>query len=378
MVMKWIEDDLRLIDAQQRLRALNPIDRRVGMSVHSQTHALCLFSSNDYLGLSQHQAVRDAVSQEAQRNGQGIRGAALICGHSSAHEALESDLAHLKGTENALLMPTGYQANVGLLSALGTEETTIFSDALNHASIIDGCRLSKAKIRVYRHRDMTHLEDLLRTDTAKRRVVVTDEVFSMDGHRAPLVELAKLKESYGFILITDSAHSTGVFGTHGAGLVEAAGITEAVDFQVGTLSKSIGAQGGFVATSTSARTWLLNRARAFIFSTALPTPTVSGARAAIRVMAEESEHVESLWNRVTQLCKALRIPPSGPIVPVIVGRESDAMTLSASLWRSGFHVPAIRPPTVPDGTCRLRIALSALHQSADVDQLIAALNDNRP
>ena len=183
---------------------------------------------------------------------------------------------------------------------------------------------------------------------------------------------------YNFIFVTDSAHSTGVFGTDGAGLVEAAGITHAVDFQVGTLSKAIGAQGGFVATTHRGREWVLNRARAFIFSTALPTPTVAGARAAIRVMAEEPEHIRNLWNRVTHMCKALRVPPSGPILPIVIGEEAATLTLANALWASGFHVPAIRPPTVPEGTCRLRIALSALHQADELDALFEALKANRP
>ena len=260
----WVDIALEALEAKDRVRTLRPWNtcpvtvRLDGRSVH-------LFSSNDYLGLSTHPSIREALRIASVDVGMGPRGAALVCGYTQHHERLENTLAQLKNTEDALLCPSGYQANVALLSALGDADTVIFSDALNHASIIDGCRLSRAKIVVYNHKDVADLEAKLRDFPAKKQVVVTDEVFSMDGDHAPLKTLAELKERFGFIWVTDSAHSTLVCGPNGGGLSEALGVQGQIDFQVGTLSKAIGSHGGFVATSTKRRKWLLNTGRAFIF-----------------------------------------------------------------------------------------------------------------
>ena len=374
----WLETSLDALRKQNRLRSLTPLHRITTIQSKSNGGQLRLFSSNDYLGLSNHSKVIEAVETAVKNGGMGARGASLICGYAPAHEALEAKLASLKQAESALLMPSGYQANVGLLSALGCAETTIFSDALNHASIIDGCRLSRAKIQIYQHRDLEDLEQKLKACTGQKKVVVTDEVFSMDGHRAPLVQLARLRERYGFIWVTDSAHSTGIYGHQGAGLAEAAGVADQIDFQVGTLSKTFGSQGGFVACTKPAREWLLNSARSFIFSTALPTPIVAAASAAYEVMTTDSEVHIRLWDRVTQLAKALRRPPTGPIFPIIIGTESAVLAAADHLHQAGFHVPAIRPPTVADGTCRLRITVSAAHSKTDVEALLDAMTAIMP
>ena len=281
------------------------------------------------------------------------------------HAALEADLAELKGMETSLLFPTGYQANMAVLSALGTSDSVIFSDALNHASIIDGCRLSKARVEVYAHRDMTDLERRIEQALEKRRIVVTDEIFSMDGVGAPMVELKALKERYNLILVTDSAHSTLVYGENGGGLSEKAGVFGVADFAIGTLSKAIGCQGGFVACSHTGREWLLNHGRAFIFTTALALPLVAGARAAIEV-ARTGELRSRLWSNADRLADALERPVLSPILPVILGEEERALSASAALLAAGIHVPAIRPPTVPAGACRLRVALSAGHTEEDI------------
>ncbi|MGC6415581.1 MAG: aminotransferase class I/II-fold pyridoxal phosphate-dependent enzyme [Bradymonadia bacterium] len=376
-VAQWVNTELKRLEQQHRRRwvvTTEPSEHR--SSGARQGREMVLFSTNDYLGLANDPRVVAGAQNALNERGMGTRSASLISGYSELHESLENELAQLKDQEAALVMSSGYQANVGLLSAIGTDETIIFSDALNHASIIDGCRLSKAQVQVYRHRDMDHLEDLLKRCSARRRVVVTDEVFSMDGHRAPLVELAALRARYGFILITDSAHSTGIYGNDGAGLCDAAGVTESVDFQVGTLSKSLGSHGGFVACSSKGRDWLLNTARAYIFSTALPVPCVGAALAAIDVMRTDPAPNRRLWTHITALTKALRRPPTGPIVPFIIGQESATMDAAAHLQASGLHVPAIRPPTVPPDTCRLRLSLSAAHTRADIERLIKALQES--
>ena len=398
----WARRALETLDDRARLRRLRAVSPIGPCRVRLEGRTVRLFSSNDYLGLSTHREVRRALADAAREHGVGPRGAALICGFTDVHEALEDALATLKGTEAALVFPTGYQANVGLLSALGTAETTLFSDALNHASIIDGCRLARARVKVYRHRDLDDLEAQLRA-TDGPKIVVTDEVFSMDGVGAPLAELAALKARYGFTLVTDSAHSTLVYGPRGAGWAAACGVADAVDFQVGTLSKAVGAHGGFVACSGRHREWLLNTGRAFIFSTALPLPLAAAARAALEVAAAEPSLRTRLWSHAERVWGALSGDPAlgtpapdasveaaansapdpdgavgldrGPIVPVILGAESTAVAASARLLEAGFHVPAIRPPTVPEGTCRLRIALSAAHAMPDVDALVTALRE---
>ncbi len=350
---------LEAVDRLRDLRAVEPID---AVTVRLDGRPLKLFSGNDYLGLSSHPAVREASAEAAARHGMGPRGAALVCGYTEAHEALEAELAELKGTEAALLFPTGFQANLSVLSALG-QSGTVFSDALNHASIIDGCRLARAEVRVFRHRDLAHLESLL-DGSSHPRVIVTDEIFSMSGEGAELAELAALARRWDCTLVTDAAHSTLVYGETGGGWAEACGTRP--HFQVGTLSKAVGALGGFVACSTLDRRWLLNVARPFIFTTALPLPVVAAARAAIRCAADGALR-SRLWANV----KALGA--EAPIHPVILGPEAAALEASAALLEAGFHVPAIRPPTVPAGSARLRVALSAAHDEEVVRALRASL-----
>ena len=379
----WTRRALDALAQLDRLRTLRPVSPEGPCRVRFDGRLIRLFSSNDYLGLSSHPAVRNALVDAAERHGVGPRGAALICGFTDEHRALEHTLAQLKGTDSALLFPTGYQANVALLSALGTSESTLFSDALNHASIIDGCRLSRARVRVYRHRDLNHLEALL-ADTEGRKIVVTDEIFSMDGVGAPLAEMAELKARYDFTWVTDSAHSTLVYGPGGAGWAAACGVSAAVDFQVGTLSKAVGAHGGFVACGSDRREWLLNTGRGFIFSTALPLPIAVAARVGVETAVADPTLRERLWARVAQMNDSdqnfghhpqATASASGPIVPLIIGAEGAALSASTRLMDAGFHVPAIRPPTVSPGTCRLRIALSASHSAEDVDDLLEALRE---
>ncbi len=366
----WLNAAAARLEAAHRLRdlrAIRPID---AVTAEIEGRLVTLFSSNDYLGLSCHPAVRAAAAEAAAAHGMGPRAAALVCGHTEAHADLEVALARLKGTEAALLFPTGYQANLGVLQALGGDDATIFSDALNHASIIDGCRLARAgAVEIYRHRDVDDLEARLRRTTG-RRVVVTDEIFSMEGTGAPLADLAALKSRHDFTLVTDAAHATLVYGPTGAGWAEACGVSAAVDFQVGTLSKAVGVHGGFVACSARGRRALLNSARTFVFTTALPLPMVAAARAALDVAADGALRA-ALWANVGRL--APNAP--GPIVSVVLGDEARALAASHALLRAGVHVPAIRPPTVAPGTSRLRVALSAAHQPPAVLRLSALLRD---
>jgi 8-amino-7-oxononanoate synthase len=367
------------LEADGRLRDLRPVGAIDAVTVRWNGRPVKLFSSNDYLGLSAHPEVRQAAAAAAADVGMGPRGAALVCGHTTEHEALEQELATLKGTGGALLFPTGFQANLAVLSALGGPDTTFFSDRLNHASIIDGCRLGRpAGVEVYRHRDVADLASRLSACTTPQKVIVSDSVFSMEGDAAPLTALADLAEEHQATLVIDEAHATLVRGPGGSGLAAELGVSHRVHFQVGTLSKAFGAQGGFVATDPDRRRWLLNVARPYIFTTALPVPIVVAARTALAVATRDDALREALADRTAQLATLLGSGGSCPIFPVIVGDNARAVAWSLRLLEAGFHVPAIRPPTVPDGTARLRIALSAAHRPADIDALGQALRESNP
>ncbi len=371
----WIDAALEQIASRGRHRSLAPVTPRTAVEVDVNGRGVRLFSSNDYLGLSQHPAIRDAVARAVLESGMGPRGAALICGYTSEHEALEADLATLAGTEAALLFPSGFAANLGVVTALGGEDATVFSDALNHASIIDGCRLARAKVRVYRHADVDHLDALLAASTTPRRIVVTETLFSMDGDLAPLAGIVDVCERHGATLVTDEAHATLVFGSRGSGLAESLGLADRVDVHIGTLSKALGSQGGFVATSSRTREYLLNVARAYVFTTSPTLPVVIAAREAIRVAAGNPGLRAKLWENVQQLGESLGRSLSSQIAPLVIGDERDAVSASRSLLERGFHVTAIRPPTVPEGSSRLRIALSAAHSADDVAALSEALRE---
>jgi 8-amino-7-oxononanoate synthase len=407
----------------------------------SALRPVTLFSLNDYLGLSSHPDVRRAASSAALSVGMGPRASGVVAGGSTHyHRALERELAQLKKTEDALLFPTGFAANVAVVSALAGlgsggdgGRVVIFSDELNHASIVDGARLAarggggksggrgsgdgddkrsssnnNVSLRVYRHNDLAHLEELILLETTgqqqqadpkqhaaaqeqqraaaqqnknkskSRLLVVTDSLFSMDGDFADLKGLARLRRKHGFLLLVDDAHATLVCGPTGAGACEMLGLDAQrdVDVQVGTLSKAFGALGGFCACSSELRAFLLNRGRAGVFSTALPVPVVAAASAALGAARREPWRRAHVWALARRLGARLGVPALSPVVPLVVGGEREALLLSARLLaRHGLHCPAIRPPTVPAGTCRLRVTLSAAHSAADVDALAAAVEE---
>ncbi len=375
---EWLDASLTKLSEHELLRTLEPIEPVDAVHVRANGRELTLFSSNDYLGLSYHPAVREAVARAASKVGLGPRGSALVCGYTDSHEALEQELAELEGSEAALLFPTGFAANMAVLSSLGGPDVAIFSDALNHASIIDGCRLARrrgATLEVYPHGDTSALARLLEASDASRKLIVTDTVFSMDGDLAPLDEIVHLKQKHQALLVVDEAHGTLVFGDKGGGVAEHFEVEEAIDVHVGTLSKAVGALGGFAATSEKLRQWIFNRGRAFVFSTAQPVPVVEAARAAIRVVGDEPQIRQKLWDRVEQLGARLGRELTSPIVPIVVGEEARALAASQKLLDEGFHVIAIRPPTVPPGTSRLRVALSAAHTADDVERLADVLEE---
>ena len=349
---------------------------------------LCL-ASNNYLGLAAHPEVAGAAAEAALRYGAGAGSARLITGGLVLHDELEARLAAFKGTESALLFSSGYLANLGTVAALVGPGDAVFSDALNHASIIDGCRLSRAEVHVYRHADAADLDERLaiwrrHVPAGARALVVTDSVFSMDGDIAPLPAIVDACERHGAILMVDEAHATGVVGPGGRGAIAGYGLDGRVGVVMGTLSKALGAAGGFIAGSADLCAYLRNRARSFIFDTALPPPTAAAALAALQVVEREPERPVRARSLAGRLATGLRaagfdVPdPPAAVVPVVIGEPDPAMALSARLLAAGVLVTAIRPPTVPNGTSRLRATVMATHTDAEIDRATAAFTAARP
>ena len=373
IVDSWAGEALAALEADSLRRSLEPLETPVGARVRIEGRELLNFSSNDYLGLAANELVRQAAQAALALHGVGAGASRLVVGDTPAHQSLERALAKFEGTERALLFNSGYAANVGALTSLFGVGDVVFSDELNHASLIDGCRLSRAKVVVYPHRDVEALEALVRATPGRRRAIVTDTVFSMDGDRAPVRGLRELADRHELALLVDEAHATGVLGPGGRGLCALEGVTP--DVHVGTLSKAIGAFGGFVCGSQALCELLLNRARPLIFSTALPAAICAAAERALELISDGGLQAR-LAGHVSAFATALGARPDSAIFPVVVGAATRALELSASLRERGFLVKAIRPPTV--ATSRLRIALSAAHSRDEVMALASCLSPIAP
>jgi len=384
----FVLDELERLEVSDQRRFLKPLEQANAREVSYQGRRLVNFSSNDYLGLASHPRVKAAAQAAMEEFHASTGSSRLICGNLAIHERLESRLAGFKQKEAALVFSSGYAANLGIIAALVGEGDQIFSDALNHASIIDGCRLSRARIFVYRHQDLNHLEELLRmAPSARRRLLVSDAIFSMDGDVADLPGLAALAAAHDCLVMLDEAHATGVLGSTGRGIVEhfvergrlTAG-KDCVDVAMGTLSKALGSFGGFVACSADLREFLINKVRSFIFATALPPSAVAAALESLQLLSEESFRREALWKNLGDLKE--RLIRSGfdittsetPILPLRFGAEASALRVSGQLAERGYFVPAIRPPSVPKGTSRLRITLCANHSRDEVEGLAKELS----
>jgi 8-amino-7-oxononanoate synthase len=370
-----------LIDLRERLaeleasglrRRLRLVEGPQGPQVTLDGRPVLLLCSNNYLGLANHPRLREAAAEAALALGTSAGASRLISGTMSIHADLEARLAEFKGTEAALLFGSGYLANTGVIAALARRGEVLFSDELNHASIIDGCRLAGAETFVYRHADAEHLEWGLRRARGRAALIVTDGVFSMDGDVAPLAQLSMLARRHRCRLMVDEAHATGCTGPGGRGSVAAAGLTDEVDVIVGTLGKALGGYGAYVCGSRELSDVLVNSARPFIFSTAPPPPVVAAAGAALELLVERPERVERLRTNAAALRAALRaqgLEPLGSdtqIVPLIVGEAADAVAICERLLEDGVFAQAIRPPTVPPGTCRLRLCAMATHRLDDL------------
>lgn len=358
----WAADELALLHDMNRLRSCVAFDGDGPSGVVNGANVIS-FASNDYLGLASHPDVRHAAHAAIDRFGAGALASRLVVGTRCLHQELEAALAEWKQAEGALVFSSGYMANIGVLTSLGNDDATVFSDELNHASIIDGCRLAKARTVIYRHGDLDHLDQLL-ARASGRKIVVSETVFSMDGDRVAVAELGQLCVRHRALLVLDEAHD--VFG-------RAADPMPGLEvLRVGTLSKTLGALGGFVAGPRPLIDLLINRARTFIFTTGLSPADAAAALAALGIYV--SPQGDTLRHRLRSSVDQLRPQHPSAILPLVLGSDDAALTAATQLRAAGIHVPAIRPPTVPVGTARLRIALSAAHTPAMLAQLRRALH----
>ena len=378
----FLKNELDEVRERGLYRSLRCVEGDQGPTLLLDGREVINFSSNNYLGIANHPALAAAAKMAIDRYGCGSGASRLISGNMTLHEELEARLAQFKNTDAALVFNSGFQANVGILSTLAGEDDVIVSDALNHASIIDGCRLSKAQTLVYSHGDLNALETALKqAAAARRRLIVTETIFSMDGDEAPLREIVELGEKYDAMVMVDEAHGTGVFGGNGAGVVAKFGLSARVLVQMGTLGKALGGFGAYIAGSRALRELLINRCRSFIFTTSLPPAVMAMALAAIDLVQTEPQRRE----RLRYNCQKLKLglarlgfelgKSESPILPLIVGDAARCMGLSAALLERGVFAQGIRPPTVPAGTSRLRITLMATHSEEHIDKALNVFED---
>ncbi|MCC6124203.1 MAG: 8-amino-7-oxononanoate synthase [Pirellulales bacterium] len=382
--LRWIDEELPALEAKGRRRKLLSRSNAQAAVIALDGREYVNFGTNDYLGLAADPRLAEAVASALDQYGWGSGASPLILGHAELHRRLEEQIAEFEGVEAALLFTSGFAANSGTIAALVGPGDAVFSDRKNHASLFDGCRLSRADIRVYPHADPQALDDLLEKTTAyRRRLIVTDSLFSMDGDFAPLKEIAEIAEKRRAMLLVDEAHATGVFGDRGRGACEMLGVEDRVPVRIGTLSKALGGIGGFVAGSRTLVDWLVNRARPYVFSTALPAAVSAAGLAALEIVKNEPFRRGELLVKAADLRRELSAQgwrlgnSASQILPVIVGESERAVALSQKLRARGLFVPAIRPPTVPEGEACLRISLSYAHSPAMIGKLLESLYDAR-
>jgi 8-amino-7-oxononanoate synthase len=381
---KRLED----LQTQGLYRELRRLDSPQGPQIQIQGRTLLNFSSNDYLGLANEPELKCTAIEAVERFGAGAGASRLICGSLAPHHQLEELLAHFKGAEAALTFSTGYAAASGAICSLLGKEDVIIIDKRVHACIVDAARLCGAKLRVFAHNDLDDLERILKWAAKAlpagqgRILVVTESVFSMDGDHAPLRELVELKDKYGAWLMVDEAHATGLYGANRRGLAEALGVSDRIEIQMGTLGKALGASGGYLCGSRVLVDYLVNRARSFIFSTA-PVPAAAAAAAAgVRFVSSASGESRRnlLWQLVSELPSPLSKSESSlpsAILPIVIGNETKTVEMSAQLRDQGIFISAIRYPTVARGQARLRLTVTAVHTSSDIQRLVAAMNEMR-
>jgi 8-amino-7-oxononanoate synthase len=372
------EQEIAYLEEKNLLRRQIVMESYSGPRATVSGRSVLLMCSNDYLGLSGHPALREAATKAMELYGFGSGASRLISGTRALHMELENRIAAFKGTQSALLFNSGYAANTGIIPAVAGEGDVILSDSLNHASIIDGCSLSKASVIIYPHKDVDRVESVLKKNrNAKRTLIVTDGVFSMDGDIAPLPDLVMLAEKYSAIIIVDDAHATGVIGETGRGTSEHFGLSGRIHIQMGTLGKALGSFGAYAAGNGDLIAYLMNRARSYIYSTALPPAVCAASLAAFNVMNRKPELRKTLWknrDRFVHGLAALGIDmgcSETPIMPVMFGQSKKALKAADKLFEYGIYAPAIRPPSVPEGASRIRVTVTAAHSLDDIDMAVA-------
>ena len=380
-----LEDELRELTEANLRRGLRTVEGMQGPTMRHGGRTLINLSSNNYLGLANFPAIIEASVEAARASGASGAASPLISGHMAAHEELARALAAFKRKDAALVFGSGFLANVGLITALAGEGDAVFSDALNHASIVDGCRLSRARVHVYPHTNLNRLEDALKNSRARRKLIVTDGVFSMDGDLAPLPGICDLADKYGAMLVVDDAHGTGVIGKGGRGSGAYFGVEDGVSVSMGTLGKALASYGAFACADSEVIDYLINKARPYIYSTSPPPAVAAASRAALRVVegAEGERRRENLADLCARFRAGLRYigvrvseqPPGAeiPIFPIIIKDTEKTLALAEYLMEAGVYLLAIRPPTVPEGTSRLRATLMATHTEAQIDRTLDAL-----
>lgn len=384
----YFSTELNALRRQGLLRTLSCIESRHGSRITINEKEYLNFSSNDYLNLSGHREIIKASIIALYRNGAGSGSSRALSGTFRPHAELEQLIAKFKKTQAALVFNSGYAANTGIMPVVAGEGSVIFSDELNHASIIDGARLSRAKIEIFRHRDMSHLEELLqkysRSRSVSRKLVITDTVFSMDGDIAPLKDIDRLCRKYDALFMIDDAHATGVIGESGRGGLEHFGIRPGNIIQMGTLGKAAGCFGAFAAGKKSLINILINRARSFLYSTALPPPVAAASAMSLHIIATSSSRLRKrLWTNRERLYRGLAdlgfdtLGSETPILPVLTGSVENTIRLSRYLYRNNIFAPAIRPPTVQEDRCRIRFSVTAAQSSDDIDTLLECLRKYR-
>ncbi|HBG47280.1 MAG TPA: 8-amino-7-oxononanoate synthase [Deltaproteobacteria bacterium] len=376
-----ILEELDRLSALGLKRALTKVEGPQGPRVRVDGREVLLMCSNDYLGLADHPLVKEAAIKATERWGAGAGASRLVSGSMEPHMMLEERIRRFKGAQAALLFNSGYSANLGAISALADRTTEIFSDRLNHASIVDACVLSRARVRRYPNRDVDSLDRLLKASRAKKKLIVTDSVFSMDGTIAPLKEIISLLDKYNAMLLVDDAHATGVLGSNGRGSLEDLQSSNQSIIQMGTLGKALGSFGAFIAGSKDIIEFLITKSRPFIYTTALPPSVCAAAAKAIDIIEEGPEIIERLWRNTRRLKKGLNdagldtMGSATPIIPVKVGDAKKTMEASGRLLEKGVFIQGIRPPTVPEGASRLRATVSAAHTDRDIDLAVSAITE---
>jgi len=382
--ISWIDEELKQIKDKNLFRILTELQSGQSPEIIIEGKRYILLASNNYLGLTTDPKVKEAARRALEKYGTGSGGSRLVSGSSDLHRELEERITGFKKTEAAILFSSGYLANVGTISALVEPGGVIYSDELNHASIIDGCRLSHAEIKIYKHCDVEHLNSLLASNESKnKKLIVTDTVFSMDGDLAPVPELVELAEKYGCMLMIDEAHATGVLGKRGSGATEYFGIEDRVPIVMGTLSKAVGSLGGYVAGSKKLIDFLRNRARTYIFDTSLPASSLAASLAAIDIIEFELERRKHLWHLIEKFKSGLKniglelLPSYSAVIPVLIGEAQPALDFARMLRGNGVFTPAVRPPSVPPGKCRIRATLMATHKEEHIERALRAFKAAR-